>query len=67
MNTQSTQCAAEELAELEDWLRSKGLEPVEKDEEELEAGEYAKKLQEPKSSAAGETPVWKVTWHPKEQ
>jgi len=67
MSTQSTQCAPEELAELEEWLRSKGLELVEKDEKDLNAGEYAKRIQEPKDSASEETPVWTVTWHPTEQ
>jgi len=66
MTTQSTQCAAEELAELEEWLRSRGIELVEKDAAELAAGEYTKVLNEPRDGATGETPVWTVTWYPNE-
>lgn len=66
MTIQSTQCAAEELAELEEWLRSKGLELVDKDAEELEAGEYARTMAEPKDSTSSESPTWTVSWHPKE-
>lgn len=67
MAIQSTQCAAEELAELEEWLKSKGLVQVEKKSEDLEAGEYTRQVKEPKGDAAGESPVWTVSWHPKEE
>lgn len=67
MTTQSTQCAAEELAELEEWLQSKGLEQVDKSGEDLEPGEYAKRIVEPRDGTSGEAPIWTVTWHPKEE
>lgn len=67
MTTQSTRCAAEELAELEEWLRSKGLELVDKDAGDLEAGEYAKTMAEPADSTSTESPTWTVTWFPKEE
>ncbi len=65
MTTQSTRCASEELAELEEWLGSKGLALVEKDESSLQPGEYTKVLQEPRGSETGGAPVWTVTWYPK--
>lgn len=67
MTIQSTQCAAEELVELEAWLRSKGLELVDKDAGDLEAGEYAKTVAEPGDSTSTESPTWTVTWCPKEE
>jgi len=66
MKTQSTQCAAEELAELEEWLRSKGLELVDKEAGDLEAGEYAKAMVEPEDATGSGSPTWTVTWYPKE-
>ena len=67
MNTQSTQCASEELADLEEWLQSKGLQLVEKSGADLQPGEYAKKVKEPKDKTSTESPVWIVTWNPKEE
>lgn len=67
MAIQSTQCAAEELGELEEWLSSKGLEHVDKAGEDLEPGEYAKHVKEPKDAGSGESPVWTVSWHQKEE
>lgn len=65
MAIQSTRCAAEELVELEEWLRAKGLEHVEKSGEDLEPGEYTKQVDEP--GGGGDSPVWTITWHPKEE
>lgn len=67
MAIQSTQCAAEELAELEEWLQSKGLEDVEKSGEDLQPGEYVKQVVEPEGGVESESPVWTVTWHPREE
>lgn len=67
MTTQSTQCASEELADLEEWLRSKGLQLVEKNDSDLQPGEYAKAVVEPKDKTSEESPMWIVTWHPREQ
>ena len=67
MAIQSTQCAAEELAELEEWLRSKGLEHVDKSGDDLQPGEYVKQVVEPKGGESGGSPVWTVTWHPREE
>ena len=66
MNTQSTQCAGEELADLEEWLQSKGLELVEKEGADLQPGEYAKKVREPRDKTSTESPTWTVTWYPRE-
>jgi len=66
MTTQSTRCASEELAELEEWLKSKGLELVEKDGAALQPGEYAKVVNEPADKTSNESPVWTVTWNPQE-
>lgn len=66
MNTQSTRCASEELAELEEWLSSKGIDLVEKDESSLEPGEYTKSLHEPAGGDTAAAPVWTVTWYPRE-
>lgn len=66
MSTQSTRCASEELAELEEWLESKGIDLVEKDESSLQPGEYTKTLQEPAGGDSAAPPVWTVTWYPKE-
>lgn len=65
MSTQSTRCASEELAELEEWLGSKGIQLVEKDESDLAPGEYVKVLNEPRAGGSDESPVWTVTWYPK--
>lgn len=67
MAIQSTQCAAEELADLEEWLRSKGLQHVEKSGEEPAPGEYVKQVKEPKDGGSEESPVWTVTWSPREE
>ena len=67
MSTQSTQCASEELAELEEWLKSKGISLVEKKESDLEPGEYIKALNEPPAGDTGGSPEWTVTWYPKEE
>lgn len=64
MNTQSTRCADEELAELEEWLQSKGMSLVDKSGDALEPGEYVKKVDEPRDPTGGGSPVWIVTWHP---
>lgn len=64
MSTQSTRCASEELAELEDWLNSKGISLVEKDESALQPGEYIKVMEEPGGGDTGQSPVWTVTWYP---
>lgn len=66
MSMQSTQCASEELADLEEWLRSKGLQLVEKSGPDLQPGEYIKKVVEPRDKTSAESPVWTVTWHPTE-
>lgn len=66
MSTQSTQCASEELAELEEWLQSKGLSHVEKSEAELQPGEYIKEMKEPADAGSDTPPEWTVTWYPKE-
>jgi len=65
MSTQSTQCASEELAELEEWLKSKGISLTEKQASALQPGEYTKTLKEPRAGSE-EQPVWTVTWNPKE-
>lgn len=67
MTTQSTHCASEELADLEEWLQSKGLELVEKGDGDLQPGEYAKKLKEPKDTTSDDSPMWTVTWNPREE
>jgi len=67
MSTQSTRCASEELAELEEWLKSKGITLVEKKESNLEPGEYTKVLNEPAAGDTGESPEWTVTWCPKQE
>jgi len=67
MTTQSTQCASEELADLEEWLRSKGLQLVEKKGSDLQPGEYAKAVREPKDKTSEESPMWTVTWYPREE
>lgn len=67
MSTQSTRCASEELAELEEWLKSKGIELVEKSEPELQPGEYIKTLIEPRDGGSAESPQWTITWYPKEE
>ncbi|HSH43895.1 MAG TPA: hypothetical protein VK973_17365 [Arenicellales bacterium] len=64
MSTQSTRCASEELAELEEWLQSKGLSHVDKSEAELQPGEYIKVLEEPGDAGESTPPVWTVTWYP---
>lgn len=67
MTIQSTQCAGEELSELEEWLKSKGLTLVEKKDDDLRPGEYMKSIQEPKDASSGGSPTWKVSWHPPEE
>lgn len=67
MTIQSTRCAGEELADLEEWLRSKGLELVEKSDADLQPGEYAKKLVEPADNTSGESPTWMVAWNPRDE
>ena len=67
MNTQSTRCASEELAELEEWLKSKGMNLVEKGEGDLQPGEYVKVLNEPRDKESSGSPTWTVTWYPKEE
>jgi hypothetical protein len=67
MTVQSTQCASEELDDLEEWLKSKGFSLVEQSEGELKPGEYTKKVNEPKDKTSGDSPVWTVTWHPKDE
>lgn len=67
MSTQSTRCASEELAELEDWLKSKGIDLVDKDDSDLKPGEYVKMLHEPRAGDPDESPQWTVTWYPKEE
>lgn len=66
MSTQSTRCASEELADLEEWLNSKGIDLVDKDESDLNPGEYVKTMDEPRGGDSGEAPAWTVTWYPKE-
>ena len=48
MTIQSTQCASEELADLEEWLESKGFKLVDNGESALQPGEYTKTVTEPK-------------------
>lgn len=67
MSTQSTRCASEELAELEEWLKSKGIDLVEKDASDLQPGEYIKDLIEPRDGGSTGSPQWTVTWYPKEE
>lgn len=64
MSMQSTRCASEELAELEEWLNSKGIYLADKDVSDLQPGEYVKALNEPSDADSGESPLWTVTWHP---
>ncbi|MGA8259723.1 MAG: hypothetical protein WB783_05860 [Arenicellales bacterium] len=66
MTTQTTQCASEELADLEEWLQSKGLQLVEKEGADLQPGEYMKKVAEPRDETSTESPTWTVTWFPGE-
>lgn len=66
MTTQSTQCASEELAELEEWLQSKGFLLVEHSDGDPMPGEYTKKVNEPKDKTSEESPTWTVIWHPKD-
>jgi hypothetical protein len=67
MSTQSTRCASEELAELEEWLKSKGIDLVEKSESDLQPGEYIKTASEPPRGDLDAPPVWTVTWYPKDE
>lgn len=63
MAIQSTQCASEELAELEEWLKAKGMTFVDRSDGDPRPGEYTKTLNEPEDAASGGSPTWKVTWH----
>lgn len=66
MSTQSTQCASEELADLEEWLNSKGFSLVEHIDGELKPGEYTKTVIEPKDKTSVDSPLWTVSWYQKD-
>lgn len=48
-------------------MKSKGISLVEKEESELQPGEYRKAVDEPRDANSGESPVWTVTWYPREE
>lgn len=65
MSTQSTRCDSAELADLEKWLASKGIDLVDKAVPALQPGEYVKVPDTPDHDSRSSAAVWTVTWYPK--